>query len=768
MKPILTYLLIFLLAKCIYAQHISLKGQVTIQNSLYKNGQLEFVKGAEIFASFASPTFTDDQGKFELVFATLPNNMGVKVYCFHPELEVVNSKELEHVLISQDRLLQVTLAKKGNLAVAQAEFYNISKAALYRERDSRIALLRGTIEQQQQVIAQLEADFGQKIADRFAAEEFLRAKVKDIESQLPNVAQEMAAKNLDFASEIFRQAYELFLSGKVSEAISILENNRLQMALESASATIKKGMDMMEVGKTLYHTGQKELEQILECFMVKAQWLELEFKFSSAAEVYEKALEVMESGEVDISSYSLGNAYSRMGKLHLSAGEYDQSLHYYRKCLANRILGPFSSDSLLAYTYNDIASIYAELGDFHQAIELQFKAIHHAEACKKKIPKMLTTLYNNLGATFLDAGNYPSAIQACTIAMRMSSMAKDENRELAMTYANLGVALNYIGNREAAIRALQFAIKLNEPLCELTPLEEAIIYNNLATISKESGDFQHALLIEEKVISLIKEVSLDHPFLGVAYCNLGIIHSKLENLQDCLLFQKQGIEILERNLAYDHPTLAVARSNYGTSLFQLGKTDSAVTIKSTALNDLRKVFPESHPAIKFIRKSIFEILFQTGLFYLNNHDYNTGLGYFQSATAFAHLNDSLYLYQGHCYYGLGFFTHAICSFQHANEMDLSGKFALEEIALTYCKLGNLELARHSLERLYYLDADHSPAHCGWLLYYALKGDFEKALLHFEKALERDDEKLTWIESEEALLPIRNTERYQQLKEKYKK
>ena len=119
-----------------------------------------------------------------------------------------------------------------------------------------IARLRGEKAQSEVAMKELQKRFGQELKDRFAAEDLLRKKVEEQQRQLPKFAMELAKKNLDNASELYIQAYELFKEGKILEVITLLDQEKLKGADNQA----KKGKLK---GETLVKTGEYLLDQNL-------------------------------------------------------------------------------------------------------------------------------------------------------------------------------------------------------------------------------------------------------------------------------------------------------------------------------------------------------------------------------------------------------------------------------------------------------------------------------------------------------------------------
>ena len=90
----------------------------------------------------------------------------------------------------------------------------MSQQALFASRDQMIARLRGEKAESEAAVAELQKRFGQELKDRFAAEDLLRSKIDEQKKQLPKFAMELAKKNLDNASALYIEAYELFQEGK--------------------------------------------------------------------------------------------------------------------------------------------------------------------------------------------------------------------------------------------------------------------------------------------------------------------------------------------------------------------------------------------------------------------------------------------------------------------------------------------------------------------------------------------------------------------------
>ena len=89
------------------------------------------------------PAASDVAGEFVLEFVGLASGTALKIEAEKAGLEVVNTRELEEVVLGRKFPLRIYVTEKGNLAKAQTELYKVSQQALFASRDQMIARLRG-------------------------------------------------------------------------------------------------------------------------------------------------------------------------------------------------------------------------------------------------------------------------------------------------------------------------------------------------------------------------------------------------------------------------------------------------------------------------------------------------------------------------------------------------------------------------------------------------------------------------------------------------
>ncbi|MCB0644971.1 MAG: tetratricopeptide repeat protein, partial [Phaeodactylibacter sp.] len=419
---------------------------------------------------------TDSEGRFGLEFVSIDPGTAVKIKVEKAALEVVNDYDLQRVIIGRKPLLRVYLADKGRLAQAQTELYNISKEALFAEKDAIIARLLGDKQESRAALAELERDLGVKIASPAAAIELLENKIENLEKRLPEFAQQLAEKNLDFASALYIQAYEHFKAGAIQQAIKVLDDAQLEQSYQDALSTVAEGKNLEKVGQELQEKGLLQIDQTVDSYELKAEAFNLLFQYRNALEVYQKIIQILEEvkGEEEL---ELAAAYGEIGKIYQDLGEYANALLYKQKNTEIKEALLTEDDPSLASSYNNLAGIYQDLGEYEKALALQEKALAILETVLESNHLDIATSYNNLALIYQDLGDYKNALEA----------------------------------KEKDLLILEAVLESNHP-------DIAISYNNLALIYKDLGMYEKALAAQQKALAIREEtLESNHPDIGTSY-----------------------------------------------------------------------------------------------------------------------------------------------------------------------------------------------------------------------------------------------------------
>jgi tetratricopeptide (TPR) repeat protein len=778
MKNTLLLLLTLILALPAHAQQITLTGQVSIHNSRYRTGQIEYVKGAYAAAPFTTPGETDDKGMFYLEFVGIDGGSSVALTVEKAGLEVVNARDLQDVIIGRKTPLRVYLADKGLLAQAQTELYNISQKALTARHEQLIARLRKEGAEGKTALQEIQEKLGREIADRFEAEEILNKQLEETQKRLPEFAQELAAVNLDFASDLYLQAYERYQNGDIERAIATLDETELdQAAIDALDNKAQLEKDKASIEAAL-QSEEERLQQIIQSYQLKARSHGLLFQYRKAAEVYEKAIALLEKTKPEV-DMELARAYDEIGLIYKELGVYKTALVYKQKNvdICEALLSQGAPELFVAW--NNLALVLKDLGDYQGAKALLEKVLKSAE--HNFGPGHLTTAigYSNLAFVLKILGDYQGAKEL--MEKTMNSMEENfgaAHPKTAQSYSNLALVLTDLGDYQRAKALLEKAMKSNELNFGPGHPTTAFSYSNLALALRALGNYQGAKELMEKTMDSMEEnFGADHPKTAQSYSNLALVLIDLGDYQGAKALLEKAMKSDELNFGPGHPTTAGCYRNLATVLIDLGNYDQARRLLEKALAVFREHFGEGHPDTQGVGSWLKHLdalekqnapANNEAKLHLNAGNYPAAIEAFQKALPFEAQPAPIYNSIGLCYYSLKDYAQALQYYEQSYQLDSADAWIyLNNTGMAHAKSGNLEEAKRRFEQMQALIPNEGLPYRDWGLYYALKGDTGQALANLEKAVQLGYDNLLWIEAEEALEVLRGEARYRAVVEQLK-
>ncbi len=276
------------------------------------------------------------------------------------------------------------------------------------EKDKRIADLKRTIEDKTKIEHFSDAEI-QRLGRELTK---LKEERHFLEQRIEEMLREFDGKDLSTTSRMYQEAFNLFVAGKLQEAIDFLAEDKLAAEEAKAQAIIK---------------------QQAQTRRLKADMLVLKFDFDGAAHNYEKAVALFPSWEnhliAAIFYYDQKN-YQKVEhhyQLSLNYAENDQ-----QKASTLNNLGIYYRDNQkmpqAEAAYNEALSLYRQLADQNPNAFL---------------PNVAMTL-NNLGLYFSANQKMPQAQAAYTEALSLYRQLADQNPNaflpsVATTLNNLGI-----------------------------------------------------------------------------------------------------------------------------------------------------------------------------------------------------------------------------------------------------------------------------------------------------------------------------------------
>ena len=194
-------------------------------------------------------TLSDSDGSFLLKFDKEPGDV-VLIRVTKPGYEVINHFELTRELPRDPdiRPVSIYICERDQREEMARRFYQLASTEA------------------------IEAKYKQERARREATAAELAHALKDRDLALQTaeqIAKELAKVKPEDSSILYQQAMQLFVQGKVEEALILLDDAKLLQAAQAA---------------------QRQVQQVVENYFLKARILTTQFRFEEAENIYQLAV----------------------------------------------------------------------------------------------------------------------------------------------------------------------------------------------------------------------------------------------------------------------------------------------------------------------------------------------------------------------------------------------------------------------------------------------------------------------------------------------
>ena len=652
-----------LLAIGLHAQQIELKGQVSIHNSKYNTGSVQYVSDAYVSAPLTKPSNSDSQGRFQLGFVGLDPGTSITLDVEKSGLEVVNRYDLQDVVIGRKTPLRVFVTNKGNLANAQTELYNVSRKALFAKKDALIARLRSENDESQKALVELSDYFGEEITDILEGEKRLLERIDELERQLPELALDLAAQNLDFASELYIQAYELFQSGQIEEAIDLLSESKLKESYKQIRESNKEIERLDSISLSLQENAQLQLDQLLDSYELKAKSFELLLDFESVQDIYIQ----MESIylEFDVDPIKLAQHYRKMGRLQYYYLSQDRGVFFYRRQLEvlQEVLGyddlrvakahydlayaqrnsGYLDESLenakkdiairenifdtlhpeLAESYSNTAGINNMLGNYEAALFYGNRAANILELIRPEKDSLLAVTYDRLSNIYADRGELSKSLEKSKRAIEITaSIYGSSSQYLVPRYWSIGTTYQYMRRYDDALDYLNRALDIQKIEFPNGHETYALTYRKLAEIKAIKGELEEADELIDKAIQIrLERFEKGHGVFANLLDIKGNISMRMRKYDEAIAQFEEALEIKKRDLPKTHLSITVSYQNIANAYYRKNDFKNAIRygVLMSELFDSREENPPPLLARCYNNLAIFymaDMQFEPALEYL--------------------------------------------------------------------------------------------------------------------------------------------------------
>ena len=209
-------------------------------------------------------------------------------------------------------------------------------------------------------------------------------------------------------------------------------------------------------------------------------------EFGKAAEMLEKALEILKRMNENGVTVGLAATLHNLGTVYRNLKQSDRALAYLEEALAvkKQLYGKNRAHLETAKTLTNLGNLCIQLGKLQQALDyfsesLRMKyALYGPNATHQSIAVTL----GNIGNVYYQLGEYENAVAYIKDALQKFGNAESCNREVAINLYNLGQAYEGLADLQAACGCYERSLRIMvQVLGESHPLVERVLLTFVRT-----------------------------------------------------------------------------------------------------------------------------------------------------------------------------------------------------------------------------------------------------------------------------------------------
>lgn len=322
----------------------------------------------------------------------------------------------------------------------------------------------------------------------------------------------VSMKNYSAAAEFFTHAERIYGARSMKSDLADVYSNQGDLYLKLKNYTLSSDF----YRKALMLRREINERQNIMYSLVDLSHLMLygSFKTDTALVLLNEALILADStGSTDYQAYcfrSIGNAYS-------FNGQTDKAEDYYKKAFDVYVSNDDVSGQCVILRYQGQNEI--SRGEFAKAHKLYMQAINLARS--KNLTLDMAETFNNLTEYYYYTGEFKKAFEVIDSAYRIFN-ENNNQYGIANTHIVDGNTHNQIGNASESMMHYKTSDSIYMALED--PLSSSTALNNMGTIAFMQGDYDNALRLFDRCLSILDSVGLKLSLEITVTCNLGEVY----------------------------------------------------------------------------------------------------------------------------------------------------------------------------------------------------------------------------------------------------
>ncbi|MEP7169200.1 MAG: tetratricopeptide repeat protein [Bacteroidota bacterium] len=283
---------------------------------------------------------------------------------------------------------------------------------------------------------------------------------------------------------------------------------------------------------------------------------------NEAIVIYDQLLASEEFTSKSVILKQKARAYSNVGNIHFSQGNYSEAMKENTASL--EIRKEIGDKAGIASAYNNIGNIYGEMGNYPEALKTYLASLKAREEMNDK--ERIGASYNNIGNIYYRMNNFPEALKNHYASLKINEEMGNKSGT-ATSYNNIGGINTLQGNYGEALKNNFAALKIYEETGNKSGI--SIAYVNIAGVYLLQNNYPDALTNSFAALKFEEETGDKHNMANI-FIVIGNIYVRQKKNKEAWLYMNKGLMLSKeigsndyiRN-AYDGlSTVDSAQGNY--------------------------------------------------------------------------------------------------------------------------------------------------------------------------------------------------------------
>jgi CHAT domain-containing protein/Tfp pilus assembly protein PilF len=206
--------------------------------------------------------------------------------------------------------------------------------------------------------------------------------------------------------------------------------------------------------------------------------------------------------------------------------------------------------------------------------------------------------YNGLGLALQTLGDYEAARKSFERALQIrTKVLGEEHRETAASFGNLGNVVRVLADYPAARKDLEECLRIRRKVLGEEDADTAASYNDLGLVLGALGDHLNARKDLERALEIRRKVlGEDHVDTATSYINVAMVLIGLHQYRDARTYCEKSLKIYQKAVGDDDPRTAGAYVGMGMLCSAVRDFDTAGDHFEKAIKIVSRVMGEDHPS----------------------------------------------------------------------------------------------------------------------------------------------------------------------------